>query len=81
MIGTNWDEPIEIIGYCGKHAPEDSILELVLVRCKGESGIFHAFARSLVSPGGWNEIDAAVDAAPEITLSPGELKTALREAE
>jgi hypothetical protein len=82
MIYTRFGEPVTVTAYRGKHATRGSSLLLVLVRCRHEDGFErHYLAFTLRADGGWREIDAAVDAAPEVTLEGHALRKALAEAE
>lgn len=83
MIFSRWGNSLTIIAYCGKHKPKWAAGPLVLVKARfdddGRERFMHT--HSMKADGGWQEIDAAVDAAPEVTLTAAELKRALREAE
>lgn len=80
-IFTRWGNQIEVTGYCGKHRP-DKTYEFVLLRCRFEDGVErHLWMYTLKANGGLNEIEEAACLAPEIKLSPEELKKAMKEAE
>lgn len=82
-IYTRQGNEIDIVGYCGHHKPPWARTHLVLtkVRFKEDGSSLHYFATNLVADGGWNEIDEAVDSAPDIELTRNELDHALAEAE
>jgi hypothetical protein len=78
MIYSAWGCKLEIIGYCGKHGRPP----MMLVRAKRGSGeIRHYFVYTLRADGGSKEIDATVDAAPEIKMDRQAILLALYEAE
>lgn len=73
---------VRITAYCGKHEIPGTKAQCVLIRSVDLEGMeWHYFARSLKATGGPQEIDAAVDAAPEITLDAPTLKRAIAQAE
>lgn len=88
MIYSRWGCHVRITGYCGKHQPKGYSGPIVLVQAERRdpekpdepSETTFYFAQSLRADDGWKEIDAAVDAAPEIKLNPEELKAALKQA-
>jgi hypothetical protein len=82
-IYQKFGSPITITAYCGKHKAPWSLGPMVLVRVKyaddGSEG--YQFAANLRADGGILEIDAAVDAAPEIKLKRDELAAAIKASE
>jgi hypothetical protein len=81
MIFSRYGEPVEIVAYCGKHKPSwcSCKLTLVKVRYPGDEERY-AHPINLKADGGWDEIDKAVDAAPEELLPAKEIKAALEQA-
>lgn len=82
-IFTRWGDEVTITAYCGKQQPKWATVPLMLVqvRYKEDGRERYHFAINFRADNGINEIHAAVDAAPEVTLSPKELKAALKQAE
>jgi len=82
MIYTKFGSPCTILAYAGKHQPKHFQSPVMLAKIRhdddGSEGFY--FPIFMRADGGINEIDAAVDAAPEITLGSVELKAALKEA-
>jgi hypothetical protein len=84
VIYTTWAEPVEIVAFAGKHPRRGDKLPMLLVRVKRleePRDEFHAFVHTLRADGSVPEIDAAVDAAPEVVLTARDLRQALKEAE
>ncbi len=85
-IYTKQGEEVEVVAYHGKHSPISwkSVAELVLVSVRRKEEpreTFGYFAFALKADGGPQEIDAAIDAAPEVTLDKVALRKAIKEAE
>lgn len=86
MIYSNWGCEVKIIGYLGKHKCPGITAERMLVRAERtdpetrKMDIKHYFAFSLRADGGINEIEAAIDAAPELKVVGKELKDAIKDA-
>lgn len=82
MIYTKFGSPCTILAYAGKYVPRGRNHHLVLVKIRheddGSEGFYHPVF--MKADGGAAEIDAAVDAAPEITLTPKEAEAALEQA-
>lgn len=89
MIYSQWGCLVEVTAYCGKHKVPGYAFPIMIVRANRSDPekiaepkeVKHYFAFSLRADNGINEIEAAIDAAPEINLSPKELKAAIKDAE
>ncbi len=86
QICNRWGTPVTITGYCGKPQPKWAGVPLILVSVTyhdddGTTRTGYQFVCNLRADGGWQTIDAAVDAAPVVTLSAKELKAAIKDAE
>lgn len=70
---------------CGQYhppyLPKGTQLSLVLVDILGLGNPRYKWAETLKADDGWNEIKAAIDAAPRMRLNKKELAAAFREAE
>lgn len=81
MIFSRFGNDVEIVAYCGKHKPPGIASRLVLVKLRYNDGGFrYGFATYLRADGGLEEIDAAVDKAPHVTLEGDELEKAIAQA-
>ncbi len=82
MIYQRFGSPVKIVAYCGKHSCPGFPAPLMLVRVEylDRAEISYQFAHTLKADGGIKEIDAAIDAAPEIKLASFALKDALKHA-
>lgn len=83
MIYQRFGSPLKIVAYCGKHICKGFPAPMILVRVDylDRAEIGYQFAHTLRADGGMQEIDAAIDAAPEVKLADFALKDALKLAE
>ena len=86
MIHSRWGSDIKIVARCGQHELPShlpmSTVCLTLVKVQYEEGDEgYKCAETLKATEGWKEIETAMNAAPELTLTGKELKDALRKAE
>mgnify|MGYP001609858922 CR=1 FL=1 len=83
MIYQRFGSPLKIVAYCGKHVRKGFLAPMILVRVDylDRAEISYQFAHTLKADGGINEIDAAIDAVPEVKLAAFALKDALKKAE
>jgi hypothetical protein len=82
MIYSRFGCHLKITGYCGKHQPKGYAAPVMLVRAirEDDQATRHYFAHALKADDGLNEIEAAIDAAPEITLTKADLAKAIEQA-
>jgi pentose-5-phosphate-3-epimerase len=82
MIYTRWGSEVRITGYCGKHEVDGYCDRLMLVRAVRQADQLERYylAVTLKADGGINEVEAAIDAAPAVTLHGSELYDAIQQA-
>jgi hypothetical protein len=82
MIYSRWGSGIRITGYCGKHETKSYAHPLILVRTirDDDQVTRYYFAWTLKADGGIKEVEAAIDAAPEVTLDKVALAKAIEQA-
>jgi hypothetical protein len=82
MIYSRWGSGIRVTGYCGKHQIEGYGTPLMLVRAVGVADGQERFylAWTLRADGGIKEVEAAIDAAPEVILDEATLAKAIEQA-
>ncbi len=82
MIYQRFGSPLKIVAYCGKHAVKGFPSPMILVRVDylDHAEIDYQFAHTLKADAGIQEIDAAIDAAPEVKLVAFALKDAIAKA-
>lgn len=81
-IFTRWGDAVTVSAYHGKHKTTWCALPLMLITttyADGKTRFAHPI--SLRADGGAVEIEAALDAAPEVELDADTLKDALKQAE
>lgn len=89
MIYSRWGCLVEVTAYCGKHKVPGYAFPLMLVRANRSDPdkpaepkeVKHYFASSLRADNGINEIESAIDAAPEVSIAGKELRAAIADAE
>lgn len=82
MIYQRFGLCLTIVGYCGFHQPTGFAAPIMLVKVRYEDDGLEGFQFPifLKADGGTKEIEAAIDAAPEIELGPKALKAAIHNA-
>lgn len=80
-IYNRWGATISIVANCGQHQPKGFVTSVTLVLVRFEDGKErYQFVEFLKADEGWEEVQAAVSAAPVVNLDKKILRTAIEQA-
>lgn len=85
MLYTRFGTEVKVVGNCGEHKPHGFNYPITLLKIRFDFGADgqkdgYQFAEALKADEGWQAIDAALKAAPQLILHGDELDRAIQDA-